>query len=196
MAPTPFLAAVMCLVLDVMHIFRTVFLDSTKFMLGLVKNKDAAMATYYSGKTVLITGASSGLGKEFALQLMKLSLIAESSIHLVLSARSQSTLAQVGKLCNEISPNSKIIIIPTDLAKFSDPSEVTKYTQTLNKSLKENALPGIDCLINNAGVSSRGSALETDQASLDMVMQINFFGPVAMTKAILPDMVARAQAAL
>lgn len=191
MAPTPLLAGVMCLVLDIIHILRIVFVDTTKYFLGLIKNREAIMATYYSGKTVLITGASSGLGKEFALQLMKLSLKAKCPIHLVLSARSQSTLAHVAKLCNEISVNSKVIIIPVDLAKFNDPNEVTAYTQALNKKLKENALPGVDCLINNAGVSSRGSAVETDQTSLDIVMQINFFGPVAMTKAILPDMVAR-----
>ena len=181
----------MCLVLDLMHIMRTVFVDSTKYVLGLVKNKEAAMASYYSGKTVLITGASSGLGKEFALQLMNLSLKAKCPIHLVLSARSQSTLAHVARMCNEISSKSKIMIIPVDLGKFNDPNEVSAYMQELDKKLKESGLPGVDCLINNAGVSSRGSALETDQASLDMVMQINFFGPVAITKAILPDMVAR-----
>ena len=96
MAPTPFLAGVMCLMLDLMHIMRTVFVDSTKYVLGLVKNKEAAMASYYSGKTVLITGASSGLGKEFALQLMNLSLKAKCPIHLVLSARSAFLLEKLG----------------------------------------------------------------------------------------------------
>jgi short-subunit dehydrogenase len=183
----------MCLVLDVMHIFRTLVLDSSKWILSLVSSRKATLAKYYSGKTVLITGASSGLGKEFALQLMRLS-VSESTtspINIILSARSQQSLDQVARACRELSSASKVVVIPLDLSTLTERRNVDEYISVLNQKLKENGLAGVDCVINNAGVSSRGMALETDQASLDMVMQINFFGPVALTKALLPDMIQR-----
>jgi dehydrogenase/reductase SDR family protein 7B len=66
-----------------------------------------------------------------------------------------------------------------------------KYMHCLQDKLKENNLGGIDCLIANAGVSSRGTALSTSQEVLQRIMQVNFFGPVALTKAIAQDMCAR-----
>ena len=180
------------MVLDVMHLVRLIFVDPVRWLTSLAANKKQKLVKFYGGKTVLITGASSGLGEQLALELMKLSSEGGASpINLVLSARTKTSLDLVAKNCMKLSPSSKVMVVPLDLSTLTDRRNVTDYMLSLNKNLKENGISGVDCVINNAGVSSRGAALETEQSSLDMVMQINFFGPVALTKALLPDMVAR-----
>lgn len=187
----PFLGALFCLVLDVMHVVRTVFVDSVKWIMSLAVNKKRLLLKYYGGKTVLITGASSGLGEQFALDLMRLSKEADDPINVILSARSQSTLKTVAGNCQKLCPSSKVMVVPLDLSTLSEQKNIDEYMGALNKKLKENSVEGVDCIINNAGVSSRSTALETEQSTLDVVMQINFFGPVALTRALLPDMIAR-----
>ena len=187
----PFLGALFCLILDVMHLLRTILVDSTKWLVSLATNKKRILSKYYGGKTILITGASSGLGEQLALELMKLSKEEGGPINLVLSARSQPKLRAVAENCLRVSPSSKVIVAPLDLSTLREQKNVDEYTQFLRGKLKEMGIAGVDCVINNAGVSSRGAALETEQSSLELVMQINFFGPVALTKALLPEMIAR-----
>ncbi|MFK7937376.1 MAG: SDR family NAD(P)-dependent oxidoreductase, partial [Saprospiraceae bacterium] len=50
---------------------------------------------------------------------------------------------------------------------------------------------GIDILVNNAGISQRARVVDTEMHVIDRVMQVNFYGAVAMTKAVLPQMIAR-----
>ena len=110
----PLLAAMLCLLLDVMHLMRSLFVDPVKWVMSLAQNKRNKLIKYYGGKTVLITGASSGLGEQFALELMKLS--AEegvSPINLVLSARTQTSLDLVAKNCMKLSPSSKVMLLWT-----------------------------------------------------------------------------------
>lgn len=95
--------------------------------------------------------------------------------------------------CKELSPNSHVVVIPIDMSTLTEAAggSLEKYMTTLHDKLKENNLGGIDCLIGNAGVSSRGTALDTPQEVLQRIMNVNFFSPVALTKAIAKDMCAR-----
>ena len=112
---------------------------------------------------------------------------------MVLSSRSVDKLEEVAHQCKCLSPKSTLIVIPLDMAELTDESggRLEKYMTELEKKLKEHSLQGIDCLIGNAGVSSRGTALDTSDEVLRSLMNVNFFGPVALTKAIAKDMCKR-----
>ncbi len=208
MSTQPFLLAVFLVLLDVFHFLKVLVYDSVKGLLALFADEDKEMRRYYAGKTVLITGASSGLGKELALQLCRLSALNRDAdekggagsglVHLVLSARNKSQLDAVAASCRQLSPNSKIVVIPLDLANLVEGPGGTleAYMCAVTAALSANGLPpAIHVLLNNAGVSSRGLAVETSQAVLRDIMDVNFFGPVALTKAVIPMLLAGASAA-
>lgn len=130
----------------------------------------------FKGKTVLLTGASGGLGKELALEL------AECQVHqIVLSGRNAEQLELVARECRQIHPSIKTHVIICDL---SDSSSVSR--------LGEEALSvcdTIDVLVNNGGVSSRSNFIDTDLEVDERVMQINFFAGASLAKAVVPNMV-------
>lgn len=198
MSTQPFLNACASLVLDLLHIVKVLLFDSSLYLFTLVfKNEENTMLRYYSGKTVLITGASSGLGKEMALQLSLLSIKAPQPINIVLSARNVSLLELIATSCRELSPLSKIMVVPLDLSTLLDEgkgSSLDKYMSALTDILEKNKLgAGIDVLLNNAGVSSRGLALDTSSKVLRDVMNVNFFGPVALTRSLIPRLQLNAE---
>ena len=130
----------------------------------------------FCNKTVLLTGASGGLGQVFAHQL--------AACHvqtLVLSARKLDSLKAIAQKCQCIHPHIKTHCIPCDL---SDPESVgALIQQTLA------ACPTIDVLINNGGVSSRSRFVDTESSVDKQVMQINFLSGAALAKAVVPSMI-------
>ena len=114
----------------------------------------------------------------------------------MLTARNVFKLGEVAAACKSLSPKSNIIVLPLDMSAITDDDSpvLKQYMVDLQAHLSKNSLPGIDCLINNAGISSRGNALETSSLVLKEVMQTNFFGPVALTKAVVRDMLSRGRA--
>lgn len=125
----------------------------------------------FANKVVWITGASSGIGEELAYQLN------EKGAKLVLSARREDELNRVAAKCKNA------LVLPLDLAK----------TETVNLLVDKVVahFGGIDFLINNGGNSQRGSAFETDISVARQLMEVNYFGPVTLTKAVLPIMRAQ-----
>ena len=123
----------------------------------------------FKGKTVWITGASSGIGKALAIKLGSL------GANLVLSSRKEDQLVEVANLCN-----TEVLILPIDLEKSSNFSE--KVVKVVSK------FKSIDLLINNGGISQRSRAYETDIEIDRKIMEVNYFGTVALTKSILPVM--------
>ncbi|WP_010664845.1 SDR family oxidoreductase [Marinilabilia salmonicolor] len=123
-------------------------------------------------KKIWITGASSGIGKALAIAL------AREEALLVLSARNSQALEQTQKACMEYT--SFCMIQPLDLYDFAQiPLAVQQVT---------NELGSIDILINNAGISQRSLARETPVDIDRRIMEVNFFGTVQLTKAVLPYM--------
>lgn len=112
---------------------------------------------------------------------------------MILSSRSIDQLEAVAEKCREMSPMSIVAVVSIDMADLSVETNgnLTTYMTSLHSILKKNSLSGIDCLVGNAGVSSRGTALNTSGEVLSDVMNVNFFGPVALTKAIAKDMCIR-----
>jgi dehydrogenase/reductase SDR family member 7B len=133
----------------------------------------------FRGRHVLITGASSGLGRALALQLASCSVAT-----LILSARNAEALQKVAQECQALESNLVIHILVCDLSK---PDQVAALaTQALDKC------PNIDILVNNGGISSRSSFLETELAVDQTLMQVNFFAGAALAKALVPRMISSA----
>ncbi|CAG9854360.1 unnamed protein product [Phyllotreta striolata] len=132
------------------------------------------------GKVVVITGASSGLGEALAHEFYM------KGCQVVLCARRRQELDRVRT--DLMHSHSTVqthppIIIPLDLADLDNLVENLKKIITVTGK--------VDILINNGGVSHRGNVLSTN-IDVDMkIMMVNYFGTVALTKAVLPDMVKR-----
>ncbi|NUN99776.1 MAG: SDR family oxidoreductase [Saprospiraceae bacterium] len=128
----------------------------------------------FQNKVVWITGASSGIGEHLAYAF------ATQGARLILSSRNEAELERVKKRCTAAA---QVLLLPLDVAQFGTiPEAVQKATAQFGQ---------IDVLVNNAGISQRAlaadSAFEVDQR----IMDVNFLGTVAMTKAVLPLMLAR-----
>lgn len=123
----------------------------------------------YTSKVVWITGASSGIGKALALRYNKLGAF------VILSARKKDTLIAVQKQLSN-PDNSYVQIL--DLEKPDSFSAMT--TAIISKFNR------IDILINNGGISQRGEVHETTLEIDRKIMEINYFGNIALTKAVLP----------
>ncbi len=123
-------------------------------------------------KVVWITGASSGIGAACAIECSK------QGAKVVLSARREEKLKEVKK---QLSGPSEILTLDvTDTDGMVDKAEAcAKY------------FGPVDILINNAGISQRGLVEETDMAVDRRLFEVNYFGNIAITKAVLPSMLER-----
>jgi len=127
-------------------------------------------------ETVLITGASSGIGMELA------KLFAADGSDLVLVARREDRLNELAqKLKSEHGID--VHVLPKDLSKKTAPSEIFKH-------LKKEKIE-IDVLVNNAGFGSRGTIAELDtDLQVDMV-QVNVAALTHLTRLYLPGIIER-----
>lgn len=134
--------------------------------------------TTETGKTALITGASSGIGKELA------TLFAKDGYNLVLVARSEDTLHDIANQYRQQYGIQQITVIAKDLSKQDSAQEV--YDHVKQKGIT------INVLVNDAGVGEYGLfATESDlQKELDII-QLNVTSLVHLTKLFVQDMVAR-----
>jgi short-subunit dehydrogenase len=126
----------------------------------------------FKNKVVWITGASSGIGEALVKQF------AQEHAIIILSARKVADLERVANQNQLTEKNS--LILPFDLADTSGATQLVE--QIVNK------FGSIDLLINNGGLSQRATALETDLSTTRNLMEINFFAPIALTKAVSPIM--------
>ncbi len=122
-----------------------------------------------NNKTVWITGASSGIGEALSYELNK------KGCKLILSSRKKEALERVKNNCKH--PES-VKIVPLDITQY----------HTMDLKVKEAiaAFGSIDILINNAGISQRSYIVDTDFEVYKKLVDINYLGTVAVTKAILP----------
>ncbi|KAE8446578.1 hypothetical protein EG329_011771 [Mollisiaceae sp. DMI_Dod_QoI] len=139
----------------------------------------SAMAKRLSGKTILITGASSGIGKSCAEEFARTSL---ESLKLILTARRIDALKNIAlEINNSISPKVKIHCVQLDISK---PNEISAFVSNLPSEFKD-----IDVLINNAGlVRGVAQAPDIDPNDIDVMIATNVTGLFAMTQAVLPIM--------
>ena len=126
--------------------------------------------------TALITGASSGLGEQFAYQL------AAKKYDLVLTARRAERLATVAARAKELGA-ARTEIIAVDLASRSAPGEISERLHT--------AQIAIDYLVNNAGFGTAGRFDKLDLARELEQIDLNVISLVALTRLFLPGMLER-----
>jgi short-subunit dehydrogenase len=131
------------------------------------------MSSYFTGKVVWITGASSGIGEALVHQL------ARQNAKIILSARREAALQRVAEQAG--LKKEDYLIIPFDLADTSQANEWAKQAAE--------RFSRIDFLINNGGLSQRSEALQTQETVERNLMEVNYFGHVNLTKAVLPIMI-------
>jgi short-subunit dehydrogenase len=125
-----------------------------------------------AGKTIWITGASSGIGKSLAQAL------SSRNCNLILSARNAGALQEVKSLCGN---GNNIAVLLLDLNDHEGMNEVVDNAISL--------FGKVDILINNAGISQRSLIKDTDFSVYKKLIDIDYLGTVALSKAILPHFI-------
>lgn len=129
----------------------------------------------FNDQIVWITGASSGIGEALA------HAFAREGSRLVLSARREAELQRVASELN--LPTGRVLILPMDV---TDTAAAAAHVQQVLDTFG-----AIDILVLNAGISQRSLARDTPLEVDRYLMDVNFFGVIALTKAALPAMLAR-----
>lgn len=127
------------------------------------------------GKNVLVTGASTGIGAGLAIGL------ARAGATVGICARRADKLGGVLAQVREHAPGSMMWTV--DLA---DLDGIEAFAHQASDDLG-----GIDVLVNNAGIPKRRRVTELDAATVEAVMAINYFSPVRLTLALLPELIER-----
>lgn len=131
-----------------------------------------------TGKTALITGASSGIGQELA------KLFAQDGYNLVLVARSDDKLDRLGEVFKSNYGTQQVTVIGKDLSTEDAAQDV--YNQVKAKGIT------VDVLVNDAGVGLYGLfATDTDWEREKAMIHLNILTLTQMTKLFLYDMLAR-----
>jgi short-subunit dehydrogenase len=129
-------------------------------------------------KVIWLTGASSGIGEALAYELSK------KGAKLILSARRKDELERVkGNCMLEAQPNVRIL--PIDLAQSS--------TLQLSTEAAIQLFGHIDILVSNGGISQRSFVNDTSLEVYRKLMEVNYFGAIAITKYLLPHFIKRKQ---
>jgi short-subunit dehydrogenase len=122
-----------------------------------------------AGLRVIVTGASSGIGRELVKQLIV------QGAKVVAIARRQERLEE---LAAELACDERLAILAGDVTQAA--IRVAAF------DLCESRFGGLDALVNNAGIGSVGPFEENDEARLREVLEVNFFAPAAFIRAALP----------
>lgn len=126
-------------------------------------------------KVVIITGASSGIGRACA------EAFATKGANIVLAARQYVSLCELG-LDLEKRFGVKVLAVQCDVSREEDCEQLIKQTLV--------AFKAIDILVNNAGISMRALFHEVELSVLKRVMDVNFWGTVYCSKYALPALIA------
>lgn len=129
----------------------------------------------FTDKVIWITGASSGIGEALTYAF------AREGSKLVISARRESELLRV-KINTQLA-DDKILILPLDL---TDTNSFEAKTAAVIKHFGS-----IDFLVNNGGISQRSFVKDTPLEIDRMLMEVNYFGTIALTKCVLPHFLKR-----
>src|SRR5713226_7157152 len=135
--------------------------------------------TAIRGSAAAVTGAASGIGRALALEL------AVRGCDLALADRDeagmQATAAEIGRAAPQ-----KVTVHRVDV---SEPQQIAAFAQAATL-----AHPGLNIVVNNAGVALLGQFNEIDQSQMDWLMNINFWGVVHSTRAFLPHLARQSEA--
>jgi short-subunit dehydrogenase len=154
--------------------------------------------TVIRGAAAAVTGAASGIGRALAIEL------AARGCDLALADRDEAGLqavaAEIAKASNDKAspdktlpdktlPNKASRKVTTHRVDVSDPQAIQDFAAAAIA-----AHPGLNIVVNNAGVALMGTFDEIDQAQMDWLMNINFWGVVHGTRAFLPQLARQREA--
>ncbi len=145
---------------------------TTTIIAGAIRIARERRRMEFDGKTVLISGASRGLGLELA------RAFAEEGADLVLLARDQARLTQTAKELQRYG--IKVLTYPCDVSQRTQVREV--IGDVLAKARR------IDVLINNAGMIQVGPVENMDVSDYESTMGVHFWGPLYLMEEIIPNM--------
>ena len=129
------------------------------------------MASKLEKKTVVVTGASSGIGRAAALEF------ARRGANLVIAARRQELLDKVANECRALGVECKTVV--ADVTQRADCQHLVDVAGN------------VDVLVNNAGFATFDTFESAKADDLEAMMQTNYFGAVWCAQAVLPQMLAR-----
>ena len=124
---------------------------------------------------IIVTGGSGGIGKQVALYIAR-----DKSNNVLITGRNHKSLAEVA----DSAEKKNIKYLVSDLNKFHLSSEQFKNDVI-------SIFDTVDILINNAGSLYSNSFAETSEEQIREMMEVNFFAPVLIIRALLPLMVKR-----
>lgn len=124
------------------------------------------------GKHVVVTGASSGIGRALARAWGR------EGAHVWLGARSEKELEDAAREVDKAGGHGHAIVLDV-----TDRMSIARFAQRIARDA-----PGVDVLVNNAGIGHWGAMDSTDDATWDRVLATNLTGPFLVTKALLPQM--------
>jgi len=127
------------------------------------------------GRRILITGASSGIGRAFALQA------ARAGARSVLVARREEELERVAAECARLGGSARV-----HAADLSSVAASRRLAETVLR-----AEGPVDVVVNNAGRSIRRAAVDCKPEDLERLVAVNYLGPMVLTLGLLPAMVER-----
>jgi uncharacterized protein len=140
------------------------------------------MSDHLMFSTALVTGASSGLGEEYAMQL------ALRSKHLVLTARREDLLRGLADRIRNAHPRVEVTVIAADLVR---PEERLRLVEEL---FRQALVP--DLLVNNAGMGDYGEFVSADWQKLESMIRLNMEALTHLTHALLPGMIRQGRGAV
>jgi dehydrogenase/reductase SDR family member 7B len=127
-----------------------------------------------SGKTVWVTGASSGIGEALAK-----AFVADGG-SAILSGRKVPELERVMR---ETGAPERCHILPFDTQDFDALEQMVATAVAFRGA--------VDILVNNAGISQRSLAIETDFSVYDQIISVDLLAPIALTQKLLPHLIER-----
>ena len=130
----------------------------------------------FMNKSVVITGASAGIGRELAVELARRGAL------LTLAARGAEGLAEAARVCE--AEGARAVTVTADVGERADCERIV--------SAAVEAHGGVDVLVNNAGISMWGRFDEIEDLSIfERIMRINYLGAVYCTHYALPHLKTR-----
>jgi NAD(P)-dependent dehydrogenase (short-subunit alcohol dehydrogenase family) len=128
--------------------------------------------TYWTDKVVIVTGGSSGFGRSLA------AAFAQSGANVVISARSFDALETAADELRQYG--TKILAIPADVTQTDQVESLVEQTVR--------HFGRLDALVNNAGKSARGTAIDVSPEEFNQLFDLNFLGAVRCTRAAMPHL--------